>query len=319
MLFVRDFHAFSGGHLKYFDYLCHAAASGIVEPVLYLTPRSRAADNPFGAAPVSTVPQIDTAASYFIAGMDWLLLDKAGVHLDRPIINLIQHVRHADPEDPRYPFLSRPALRICVSPEIHAALQATGRINGDMVTIENGIDIERLGARTSLDRTVDVFLGGLKNPRLAGEIAAVLSVSGLVIDVAAASIGREVYLDRMARARLCLLLPSVTEGFYLPALEAMALGTPVIVPDCVGNRGFCRPNETCVMPRYCRDALVQATLELASDVERRRALAQAGLQMAQHYSLSRERHQFIRLLAEYVPGWIAASAAGNSGFSLVGE
>ena len=43
----------------------------------------------------------------------------------------------------------------------------------------------------------------------------------------------------MARARVTVLVPNPKEGFYLPALEAMALGTIVVCPDCVGNRSFC--------------------------------------------------------------------------------
>ena len=40
---------------------------------------------------------------------------------------------------------------------------------------------------------------------------------------------------------------SVHEGFCLPALEAMAAGTPVVCTDANGNRDFCRHEVNCLM------------------------------------------------------------------------
>ena len=50
----------------------------------------------------------------------------------------------------------------------------------------------------------------------------------------------------MARARVTLYLPNRLEGFYIPALEGMALGTLVVCPDSVGNRSYCRDGENCL-------------------------------------------------------------------------
>ena len=69
---------------------------------------------------------------------------------------------------------------------------------------------------------------------------------------------RDEFLDAMRRARVTLFLPNEEEGFYLPALEGMALGTIVVCPDCVGNRSFCLPGVNAFRPDYrlmswCRD------------------------------------------------------------------
>ena len=47
MLFVRDFAGFTGGHLKFADYMRHTAASGFAQPVFYQTSRSSAVSNNF--------------------------------------------------------------------------------------------------------------------------------------------------------------------------------------------------------------------------------------------------------------------------------
>ena len=58
---------------------------------------------------------------------------------------------------------------------------------------------------------------------------------------------------------MTLFLPNETEGFYLPALEGMALGTIVVCPDCVGNRSFCLPQVNAFRPAFHFDDMVQET------------------------------------------------------------
>ena len=48
------------------------------------------------------------------------------------------------------------------------------------------------------------------------------------------------------------------EGFYLPALEAMALGSLVICPDCIGNRSFCLPGRNCFRPNYDLNSVIDS-------------------------------------------------------------
>src|SRR5262249_3269937 len=126
MRFVRNFAQFRGGHLKVFDYFNHVAQSGRFTPVLTLTGRSLKDDtNPWVRAGIPFSETFGSADAYFVGGMDWDMLDQAGVVLEgRPVINLVQHVRHALPTDIRHRFLRRPALRICVSEEVSDALRA---------------------------------------------------------------------------------------------------------------------------------------------------------------------------------------------------
>ena len=74
----------------------------------------------------------------FLAGMDWRALEAhPGIEERIPVINLIQHIRHSDPNQELYTFLSRRATRICVSQEVAKAITETGRCNGPVHSIEN--------------------------------------------------------------------------------------------------------------------------------------------------------------------------------------
>jgi glycosyltransferase involved in cell wall biosynthesis len=80
--------------------------------------------------------------------------------------------------------------------------------------------------------------------------------------------------------------PSLYEGFGLPPLEAMSCGAPVVagrtpaVEEVTGGAArLFNPRET--------DALARALLELLDDETARRALADAGLRRAAHFSWER--------------------------------
>jgi glycosyltransferase involved in cell wall biosynthesis len=107
---------------------------------------------------------------------------------------------------------------------------------------------------------------------------------------------RSAHLERLAAASVAVLLPHPSEGFYLPALEAMAIGVALVTPDCVGNRGFCRDGETCLMPAYEANSFAKAALALLRDAALREKLAAAGLHRSEAYSIDRERGEVIALL-----------------------
>ncbi|MGH6853242.1 MAG: hypothetical protein ACREDJ_08645, partial [Methylocella sp.] len=228
MLFVRDFAGFSGGHLKYLDYMKHTAASDLVEPVLYQTARSRVVPgNIFNDYEGRTIDRLQPFPAYFIAGENWFIFDNAGISLhEAPVVNLIQGFRHAEPGSPLFACLARPALRICVSPAVADAIR--DHANGDMHAICNGIEAAPHPAERPLRGPARVFVAGLKNTEVARATAARLD--GLVeVDLVTKPLPRPVFLARIAEATVCIFLPKIRgEGFFLPPLEAMALGRGVI-------------------------------------------------------------------------------------------
>lgn len=304
LLFHRDFARYSGGHGKVWDYFTHAGAHPDWEAAAYLTPESVPTDNPWLAANAALEPRWDPskADALFLGGMDWVAcpVDDPAT----PVINLVQAVRHADPAHPLHAFLSRRAVRICVSQPVADAILATGRVNGPVRVIEASVSLP--GGRPAMAATpaVDVFVGALKRQRVGQDLAAALRAAGRTVDVADRWLPRDAYLARLSAARVAVLLPLPAEGFYLPALEAMALGRAVVVPDCVGNRAYLEPGRNALVPDDTIPALLEAALA-AFGTSRHAALVAAGTATAERFSPGRECAAFHGVLDELDALWRA--------------
>jgi glycosyltransferase involved in cell wall biosynthesis len=96
------------------------------------------------------------------------------------------------------------------------------------------------------------------------------------------------YVDEHERQRLLreasmLVLPSLEEGFGIPALEAMTLGIPVVasdrgaLPEVVADAGIL------VNPEDVR-GLADAIERLLADANLRRSLSATGIERAKHFS-----------------------------------
>ncbi|MCB2049012.1 MAG: glycosyltransferase family 4 protein, partial [Novosphingobium sp.] len=105
--------------------------------------------------------------------------------------------------------------------------------------------------------------------------------------------------DLYASATVCVT-PSLYEGFGLPAIEAMACGTPVVVtdggalPEVVGDAGL-------IVRAGCGDALREAIDGLLRDSEQRAAFAAAGLaRVRERYGWDRVGEAYEALLREAI-------------------
>jgi len=82
---------------------------------------------------------------------------------------------------------------------------------------------------------------------------------------------------------LCLVYPSIYEGFGLPPLESMASGVPVIssnvssIPEVVGDSGV-------LIDPHDVDALTQAMQRMAEDITHRNQLSQKAYTRSQLFS-----------------------------------
>ena len=295
LLFHRDYRGLTGGHLKVRHYYAHAACSARYTPRIYFTPESLAGpENPWHGIdpPALAAWRPEEAAALFVAGLDWRAVpDPCPV----PVINLVQHVRHAQAGDPRRRFLARPAVRICVSEEVADAIRSTGEVNGPVHAIANGIDLENIPAASVRD--VEVLVAGLKNPAFATALGERLEAAGLAVEVVTTMRPREEFLALLSRCRVAVTLPTTDEGFFLPALEAMAAGALVVCPDCVGNRGFCRDGVTCLRPPYTLEAVTAATMAVARYAPAAAAsMLAAAAAEARGHGLERERLAFLEIL-----------------------
>jgi Glycosyl transferases group 1 len=247
----------------------------------------------------------------FLSGVDWrgMIPIEERDEYRRPIINIVQHVWHACPNDSlnRHRFLPHKAIRICVSPEITKAITRTGRVRGPVFTIPNALDLDALaGIGPAQERDIDLLVAANKQPELGRRVAARLQRPGRTVRLVDERIPRVDLLALMARARVSVLVPNPKEGFYLPALEGMALGTVVVCPDCIGNRSFCLPGETCFRPDYDEDAIVAAADEALRDEPGLDEMRARALATARAHDMPRERREFLEILDRVDDLWATA-------------
>ena len=302
LLFHRDFRAYQGGHGKVRDYVRHAAAHPAWTPEVHLAPGSSRDGNPFLDGPLAADWQPVPPDALFLAGRDWRAWPED--RDDIPVVNLIQHVRHATAGEPLHTYLRRRAVRLCVSQPVADAILATGHVRGPVIVIDAALD---LPVRAAPDAPrAGIVIGALKQPALGAGLAALLRAQGRDdVRLLDAPLPREAYLSALAAAEIAVLLPHATEGFYLPALEAMALGCATVVPDCVGNRAYLLPERNALVPDATPVALA-AAVERLDDAGLRAQLRQAGIATATRFDQPRERAAFHAVLDDLPALWAAA-------------
>jgi len=297
ILFHRYYEGFSGGHLKLKDYIDHTLSVKWLEPLLFVDSSSQSFHlwNNHRCLTKEYSPM--SADIVFVAGIDWRALNNfIGIEYQKPIINLIQHVRHADPGTELYSYLSRKAIRICVSQEVADAIANTKVCNGAIYTIQNGVELRDLN-NESCQTCYDVAIAGLKNPKLAFELDLMLTKIGMSVLTLTRQLPRDQYLSKIKHARVVITLPNHREGFYLPALEAMVMEIPLVCPDCIGNRSFCRDNDTCLMPSFDASSIVDSALELLRNDELANRLKHNAKIQSSLHSLESERKSFLEILS----------------------
>ncbi len=311
VLFHRDFRGFTGGHLKVWHYFTHLKSSSRYAPSVYFTPKSIwTARNPWwpgDAGEIAGTWAPEEADALFLGGLDWQAVPEAFRHAPPvPVINIIQGLSHAEPKDPKYAFLGHRAVRICVNPVLEAALRQVPHLNGPLFCVPMGLDQSTLPAPHGPQ--ADVVIAGLKAPRLGAEIAARLARPGRRVDLLDRALPRADYLQTLAGARVAVTLPLPREGFYLPMLEAMAMGLIVVCPDCVANRAYCRPGQNGLLPAYDAAAIAEAVeTALALPPNAAHAMRASAKATAAQYTLERERAGFLAVMDDLDALWRAAA------------
>jgi hypothetical protein len=304
LAFHRRFARFTGGHLKVWDYFNHVLHSRGFQPWVYFEPGSRMDEtNPWHGSRdrfLQSWPPADDVP-LFLAGHDWEAVPHEAAGPARPIINLIQNFTHVNPADPRCGYLSRRAIRICVSAGVADALRETRRVNGPLYTIPNGLDPGSLPPVVAQDRrSHDLCVVAVKARPASDWLAQAISAKfsgALRLRIVDQPLPRREFLDVLAQSRAALFLPRRREGFYLPPLEAMALDTFCICPDVIGNREFCVHGQTCLMPGPGVAELMGALEDYQRLDEAGRAAIRAGARrVAADLTLATERARFFEIL-----------------------
>jgi glycosyltransferase involved in cell wall biosynthesis len=142
---------------------------------------------------------------------------------------------------------------------------------------------------------------GVRLVRVSPEPPAAAEQQPDVIDEFHTMLTPEQMAEQYRRAAVLLVSSDATEGFGLPALEAMACGTPTVLTDIPSFRAFAKPAD------YAQFVPVGQPLQMAETVHRlldapaqRQALAQHGLQVASRYTMERSFQAMSDTLAEIV-------------------
>lgn len=308
---------FHGSHLKLWNYFTHVLAAPEFTPRIafssrtiwnetnpWLHEKDYIVDDPY-SLPVDV---------FFLGGRHWAFAEKhPNWGHQTPVVNLVQHVNHADPADDRYKYLSRPAIRICVAPEISEALQATGKVRGPLLVIPNGIDLDDVTAQPDEQCAVDILIAAVKRPDIGTELQKRLTRPGRRVRLLTERLPRADYLSHVRAATVTVFLPNDTEGFYLPVLEGFAADTLVVCPDCTGNRTFCLPGYNAFRPSFKLEELVEsAEAALSLSPERAAQMRVNARATAEQYTLRREQEVFHGVLRDIDELWQEALAAARA-------
>lgn len=308
MWFHRDYTRFTGGHLKHSQYTAHARAAGFEARVTFPGESATTAlaheRETLWPGPVAGHWNPAPDDVLFLAGTDWRYLDARGLgDLPNPRINLVQHVRHGHAGTELFDYLSRRAVRICVSPEVADAVHP--HANGPVLTIPAATDLAQ--SRETGRRTHAVAVFACKAPDLGRALSAELDARGVAHRAVFDFVDRDAFLGMLENTEVAVVLPRPEEGFYLPALEAMAAGCLVVTADCIGNRGFCKDGENCMVGSDATSLADAVKAVLAMTETGRVALHAAADATVAAHSLAAERRRFRELLDDLGELWRGAS------------
>lgn len=304
--FYRHYQEFTGGHLKHSHYFNSVKShpeynARIIVENTAPSMEAQQQINQLWGGEVNTVEQWIPQKNdlIFLAGMDWhFVLARGGLDPTMPRLNLIQGTRHANPDQPLYRYLAEPAIRLCVSHPVADAIIGTGIVNGPVFVIPNGTDCQPNQNLAPIGTTIShVQVIGYKRPDFASNLSQKLSEAGIAVELFLDAVPRVEFLERLDPTALVVCYPLPGEGFYLTALEAMAKGCLVIVPDCEGNRAYAVDGVNCFFPEYLNEAIFKAIIRALSlpenEVEK---IRQAGVATAMKHTLDNERFEFYKLL-----------------------
>lgn len=326
--FHRQYARLTGGHVKHAHYYEHVARlPGHARRIVFggKPANDRLAHELATLWPTASNERVEVwhpggRDILFLAGTDWRYFTQAGLHGSAiPRINLIQHVRHAHAGSELHGYLEQRAVRICVSEEVAQAIHATGRVNGPVFAIPNGTEcrasqIDCRGAVGFDERPETVVIVGYKRRDLAAALSRLLDEAEIPHLTLDSLINRDAFLGLLERTRVAVCLPRSEEGFYLPALEAMAAGCTVVTLDCVGNRGFCRHEHNCLVAEDDPESLARATMKAVGvAVSDRHRLHTNAAETVRAHSLEAERQRFHALLLDIDRIWADASGPATTG------
>jgi hypothetical protein len=303
--FFRNYHGFTGGHLKVHHYFQHVEVADCYNPHIFFTAESMMnEENPWYPFQHKILKEWHpmSADLLFLGGMDWLgIPEKYRSLCPVPVINLIQGRRHSNPGTLLHSFLSHRAVRICVSKEVQEAIESTGIVNGPVFTIENGLDIdmiEKMSVPTE-NRKYEICIAGAKNPTLALALQKYIMKKGCPCTCLTRFMPRHEFLEILGQSRIAVLLPKEQEGYFLPFWEAAITGCIPICPKHDGATTTFQHGVNGFFPNYAVEDIFQSLQQCQQlDEVSRYQISIEAKALARKRSLESERKQFYKILED---------------------
>jgi len=202
-------------------------------------------------------------------------------HLGIPADRITVIPRGVAPED-------LPAL----SPEeMRQVRQSLGWADADPLILNVGRLVPQKGQRHLIEAMVEV-MQRLPRARLAiageGRLRGALEaqIRALRLDGTVRLLGDRRDVPVLLAAANLFVFPSLSEGFGVAFLEAMAAGRPCIASDLEVVREVAGSDAAVLVPPMSSGALADAIMTVSRDEEMRRRLAEAARIRARHFSLA---------------------------------
>jgi glycosyltransferase involved in cell wall biosynthesis len=113
----------------------------------------------------------------------------------------------------------------------------------------------------------------------------------------------DAHLGRLYQSCSVFVLASWSEGFGLPALEALACGAPLITTACGGVEDFARHGHNCLIVRPQQPThLYEALRRLKEDPALAQRLARNGLDAAREWGMDRSTRRLETVLRQLATG-----------------
>jgi len=146
-----------------------------------------------------------------------------------------------------------------------------------------------------LDPSISLVLVGDRDPRVEDNIDQRIQQLGLTDRVLALQKVPDRYLPAVYEAASVFVFPSLIEGYGIPPLEAMAVGTPVVASAIPAVAEVCRDAATLVSP-YDPDGWVEALNRIFADPAAADTLRSRGIELARESTWERGAATLYELL-----------------------